>query len=155
MQVLLISDGCITGWDKLNQGQLWLTPDSLVRVGLRSLTVRAATRGGLANFGAVGGRIAMALEKGKELEKSKVTGSNVEVDSDAWDTYLVKHERNVLRIVLDDIVQAELRNGLVASRLLVTSRDGTSRKLLWTRNRLVAEPLRRALASQLSAKQPG
>ncbi len=160
MQVLLISDQCTTGWAHWGHGQLWLTHDSLVRVGLRSLTARAATRGGLANFGAAGGLAARALEKRRgltteELERSKVTGDPVEVDADEWHAYLAKHEPMVLKLEFYDILQANLRNGVSASRLLITTREGARRKLLWTPNRVAGDALRRALAAQLSSTSRG
>lgn len=140
MRALLLSDACTTGWAHLGHEELWLTPDSLVRVGLRSLTVSA---GIAANFGVLGAAAASSFKK------HKVDGRPAEFDPSVWEAYLAVNARTTLVTSLDDVAAAEVRRGVITSRLLMSLKDGTRRKLLWTRNRIALPALAEALAPQL------
>ncbi len=139
MQVHLLSDSCTTGWAHWGHGELWLTPHSIVRIGQRSRTLQAATRGALGGlaFGVAG---AVALE----VARSGRETTALEVDSAEWDGYLADH-RSVLRANLVDVVEAGLRTGITTSRLGLRMRDGRNLKLLWMRNTAAVSLLEHAL----------
>ena len=140
MQVVLLSDKCTTGWANLGHGELWLTPNCLVRVGLAALTAKAA----LSGFGAVG------VLAGNALVKRKVDGRPLEIDAAEWNSYLAGHDDKTVSIPLRAIVNARFRSGLSTSRLQIALADRSHHKLLWTRNRIAGSLLRDALNDRLT-----
>jgi hypothetical protein len=138
MRVQLLSDSCTTGWLHWGHGELWLTSDSIVRIGKRRLTLASAGRGAMAGFhgGALGGFT-------RELARAGSVSSAREVERSDWLAYVADH-RNVITIDLADVTSARLRAGLSTSRLAVGMRDGRRIKLLWMRNQFALEALVRA-----------
>ena len=136
MKITLLSDSCTTGWAHWGHGELWLTSDSIVRIGKRSLTIASARRG--ITGGAVGG-LAHEVLRGRTF-----AGHPVDVDRAEWERY-VGGFRNTLVIDLGDVVRASLRVGLMSSRLSIVTRSGRRVKLLWMRNPTAVAELRSAL----------
>lgn len=117
----LLATSCTTGWLDWFHGELWLLPDSLVRM-----------RGGFVDT--VVNSISPAE---REHDATTVIGYDPT-------TVLQAHHTNRV-IPLDRIAHAGLHRGLTTSGLAVTMTDGTRHKLLW----LSSEPARRVLTDRL------
>ncbi|MFF4299614.1 hypothetical protein ACFY0N_38925 [Streptomyces vinaceus] len=117
----MLAASCTTGWLDWVHGELWLLPDSLVRV-----------RGGLVDT--VVNSIAPGVS---EQAATSMT---------AYDPVAilgVHHTNEVLPF--GGIAHARLHPGLTTAGVDVTMTDGTRHKLLW----LSSEPARRVLADRL------
>ncbi|MFE2155778.1 hypothetical protein ACFXAO_37735 [Streptomyces lavendulae] len=117
----LLAASCTTGWLDWFHGELWLLPDSLVRV-----------RGGFVDtvVNSVGPGI-------REHTATSVIG---------YDPVAVLGGHRTNKVIpFDGIAHARLHPDLTTAGLAVTMTDGTRHKLLW----LSSEPARRVLADRL------
>ena len=125
-------------------GELWLTPDHLVRIGRRGLTLRAAARGGAGGGAMVAtgvlGLMAVAAADKVFDGRRPVPGAAVDVDEELWERG-VSNPRRTLFLGLEQIVRLELRDGISTSRLNVEMADGGRHKLLWMANKQAAPML--------------
>lgn len=117
----LLAASCTTGWLDWVHGELWLLPDSLVRV-----------RGGFVDT---------VVDPFGIAVPPRTTTGVIGYDPVA---VLGGHRTNKV-IPFDGIARARLHRGLSTSGLAVTMTDGTRHKLLW----LSSEPARRVLADRL------
>ncbi|MFF0217159.1 hypothetical protein [Streptomyces vinaceus] len=117
----LLAASCTTGWLDWVHGELWLLPDSLVRV-----------RGGFVDT--VVNSIAPGIPE--HTATSVIAYDPVAI--------LGGHHTNKV-IPFDGIAHARLHPGLTTAGLEMTMTDGTRHKLLW----LSSEPARRVLADRL------
>jgi hypothetical protein len=123
VQARLLTASCTTGWLDWIHGELWLLPDGLLRVplGLKTTVAHGAART-VSNEPEVDELDEMELEQRRHLPKS-------------------------LWIEASNIASADLRKGLITSRLVVRLRDGRTHKLLWLKADLAAVALRNALVT--------
>ena len=120
----LLTASCTTGWGDWIHGELWLLPDALVRVRNNLLTTIAhQNRPTVPNEPVV-----HEFDEG-ELER------------------LVRGHKTNLWIPADQIVAADLRKGVLSSRLSLALADGRRIKLLWLARDPAAAPLKDALES--------
>ncbi|MEV7526745.1 hypothetical protein [Streptomyces sp. NPDC091371] len=117
----LLATSCTTGWLDWIHGELWLLPDSLVRI-----------RGGFVDT-----VVNSISPSAREHTATTVIGYDPT-------TVLEGHHTNKV-IPFDSIAHASLHRGLTTSGLAVTMTDGTRHKLLW----LSSEPARRVLTDRL------
>lgn len=152
MLIVRVSDSCTTGWAHWGHGELWLSPDALVRVGKSSITWGAIKRG--ATSGLAGGALGSTM---REIHRARSQGLVVEdVDGPAW-VRQVRGEDHVLYVPLEAIAGADVVAGITTSRLKLATRDGQEFKLLWMRNDLVLPWVERAVhdpAAHRAALQP-
>ncbi|MFZ3492377.1 hypothetical protein ACODT5_03900 [Streptomyces sp. 5.8] len=119
----LLAASCTTGWLDWFHGELWLLPDSLVRI-----------RGGFVDT------VVNSISPGVRVREHTAT-SVIGYDPAA---VLNGHRTNKV-IPLDGIAHASLHRGLTTSGVAVTMTDGTRHKLLW----LSSEPAHRVLTDRL------
>ena len=149
MRIFLLSDSCTTGWLDWGHGELWLTPEHLVRIGRRGLTLRAAAGGAAGAGGGVLGFMAFKAAD-KILGGSRpVPGAAVDVDEEMWERKVASHPRRTLTLGREQIAKLELRDGISTSRLSVEMADGGRHKLLWMVNKHAAPILAGAFGPQL------
>ncbi|WSK25162.1 hypothetical protein OG730_40900 [Streptomyces sp. NBC_01298] len=117
----LLATSCTTGWLDWLHGELWLLPDSLVRM-----------RGGSLDS------VVHSLSPGvPEHTATTVIG---------YDPAAVLRGHHTNKIIpFDGITHARLHRGLTASGLSMRMTDGSRHKLLW----LSSEPARRILTDRL------
>jgi hypothetical protein len=118
----LLAGTCTTGWLDWIHGQLWLLPDSLVRV-------RSGLMDSIANSTSGSGVTARDPYQVIAYDPTAI---------------LAAHHTNKV-IPIADIDQARLHRGISTSVLRVTMMDGTRHKLLW----MYYEPARRLLRDRL------
>jgi hypothetical protein len=133
----------------LGHGELWLTPEHLVRIGRRGLTVRAAATGGAAAAGGVLGLTAFEAADKFFGGRRPVPGAAVDVDEELWEREVASHPRRTLILDLEQIAKVDLRDGISTSRLNVEMADGERHKLLWMVNKHAAPMLAGAFGPQL------
>jgi hypothetical protein len=132
----LVSRSCTSGWSDWVWGDLWFTPDALVRVARGMDETSRATR----------------------RRKQRGGGSTVEAephaDAPASETELrdrfARADRNRW-VAFNEITQARLRRGIMNSRLTVVMRDGSGVKLLWLKHDPAYDVLRAVLGERLGA----
>ncbi|MEC5198308.1 hypothetical protein RCH21_000516 [Arthrobacter sp. PL16] len=153
MNVSLLSDSCTTGWMNWGHGELWLTPDHLVRIGRRGLTLRSAALGGAMGGAMVAGGIlapkAVEAADRKFGENRLKPGASMDVDADQWERQIAAHPQRTLMLPLKHIANVDLRLGLSTSRLNVAMTDGKRHKLLWMFNEHAAPLLAGKFGPQL------
>jgi hypothetical protein len=152
MKITLLADSCTTGWLSWGHGELWLTPNHLIRIGRRDLTLRAAAKGGVRGGAVVaaGGLGLRAVEAaGKRFAGARrEPGAVVEVEKDTWEHELAD-EPDALILSHDHMATLGYRNGVSSSRLRVTMTDGSRHKLLWLPNPHAESLLAQAFGPQL------
>lgn len=157
MRVVLLTNSCTTGWMQWGHGELWLTPDSLVRIGRKKLTARAALEGGAGSaLGAVAGPIGhLAALVGGGLwtrqRDRRDLGRVADVEHAAWVLDLMQRRDDVLAIPLRWITRADVRSGLSTTRLRLHTVDGAEHTLLWLNNAVAVPVLRTVLDERLNA----
>lgn len=104
----LITRSCTTGWADWIHGELWLSPDLLVR---RRLTLQA-TR---------------AHENRRTVPEPP---PEVPVASLGVDEIVNAHSTNKV-LPLDAVLEARLHRGILSDRLALRMHDGSRHKLLW------------------------
>jgi hypothetical protein len=128
----LISGSCTTSWLDWTWGELWLTPDAIVRVARgRGETTAAALRRRQRGGGSTVEETAPPSEA--TLRERVATG-----DRSRW-------------IELDDLALAKLRRGRLSSRLSVVLRDGSRAKLLWLKDDPAYDVLLATLSERLGS----
>ncbi|WP_104180261.1 hypothetical protein [Arthrobacter sp. B0490] len=153
MRVSLLADSCTTGWLHWGHGELWLTPEHLVRIGRRELTLRAAAKGGALGGAAVaagvlGLRAVSAAEKA--LDEGRLRpGDSVEVENDLWAREVGRHPQRTLVLSRELMTEADLKTGIITSRLNLEMVDGRRHKLLWSVNEHAASLLTEAFGPRL------
>lgn len=143
MRLQLLSDSCTTGWAHWGHGELWLTPESIVRIPKRGLTLAAAGRGAAAGLGA-GAAGALA----REIGRASRACVDLDIERSDWDAYLASYPAH-LQVDMADLVGAHLRAGLTTSRLRLVRLNAPRVKLLWMRNETAVPALHAALQDRL------
>jgi hypothetical protein len=121
MRVQLLSDSCAKGWASWGHGELWLTEDSLVRVGKRAP--------------------ASPILKALTGETSR---DEMDVRSDSWAYYLATHD-DVQVVAFEQIADVTLKTGVATSSLAVRLREGPKVRMLWKRTPGALQALRAVL----------
>lgn len=152
MKAVLLTTSCTTGWMHWGHGELWLTPEALVRIGKRELTVKAAL--GAAPGAALGvvagpaGHVAALVTEGLSSGSDSV-GREVELEQGQWEWDLMQRRKDVLSVPIRWISRAELKSGVSTTRLRIQTADGTRHKLLWMNNAVAKSALQAALGDRL------
>jgi hypothetical protein len=133
-EFVLVSASCTTGWFDWVQGELWVTPDGLLR---RSL----------------GWAQTKDLARGRKRRGEKAFARTVPVDPLLTRPYerraiddLRRESEPVLWLARDTIREAKLRRGLLSSSLRVRLTDGSRAKWFWVK----ADPAFDVLSTVLS-----
>ena len=152
MKAVLLTNSCTTGWMHWGHGELWLTPEALVRIGKRELTAKAAL--GAAPGAALGavagpaGLVAALVAAGLASGPSSV-GREVELEHGQWEWDLMRRRKNVLSVPVRWIARADLKSGFSTTRLRIHTTDGARYKLLWMNNAVAKSALRVTLGDRL------
>ncbi|MEG9247930.1 hypothetical protein V6S67_07520 [Arthrobacter sp. Soc17.1.1.1] len=152
VRIALLADSCTTGWLNWGHGELWLTPDHVVRIGRRELTLRSAAKGGAIGgaAAAAGGLGLLAVQAaGKKFASTRpAPGAVVEVEKETWAGEL-DHQPKALILGRDDIDTLDYRPGISSSRLRIRMTDGSEHKLLWLPNPHAEDLLAQAFGPRL------
>ncbi|MFC0432242.1 hypothetical protein [Kutzneria buriramensis] len=107
-RVVLISRSCTTGWADVIHGELWLSAEHLIR---RRLGLWQTVANGL-------------------WRTVPSSAPQYEITADQILAIQCEHPTNSV-VSWSDVVEADLRRGLLCSRLSVVMRSGSRRVFLW------------------------
>jgi hypothetical protein len=130
---ILLTTSCTTGWADWVHGELWLTPNGLLRLSLGLPTTIRKSLG-----------IGFALAYDRAARESAPRY----FDQQEIDARVARKRRNIW-VPWGQIREATLRRGFITSRLRMTLFDGRTVKFLWLPDHRTVDLLRDPLAARL------